>query len=121
MSFCFYLELGYILTLVSFILTLNFPIYLFIANKKLKNIKLILEKDKSEPEEFNLEQDKNNVIYLINNKDLNNISRYSLNFSIMDKAYLHYDCQDEEGLKMIAIVSQVSRMMNGMCGLSFSK
>lgn len=100
---------------------LNHPCYLLIANKKLKNIKLKLQKDKeSELEEFKLEQDANNIIYLTNNKDLNHFSR-SFSFSKIDYSYLHYECDDEEGLRITAINSHVSRMMSGMCGLAFSK
>ena len=102
-------------------LNLNHPCYLLIANKKLKNIKLKLQKDKeSELEEFKLEQDNNNIIYLTNNKDLNHFSR-SFDFSKIDYSYLHYECDDEEGLRITAINSQVSRMMSGLCGLAFSK
>lgn len=102
-------------------LNLNHPCYLLIANKKLKNIKLKLQKDKeSELEEFKLEQDNNNIIYLTNNKDLNHFSR-SFNFSRIDYSYLHYECDDEEGLRITAINSHVSRSMSGMCGLAFSK
>lgn len=102
-------------------LNLNHPCYLLIANKKLKNIKLKLKKDKeSEVEEFKLEQDNNNIIYLTNNKDLNHFSR-SLNFTKIYRSFLHYECDDEEGLRITAINSHVSRMLSGMCGLAFSK
>lgn len=101
---------------------LNHPCYLLIANKKLKNIKLKLQKDKeSKLEEFKLEQNNDNIIYLTNNKDLNHFSRFSLNFSKVHNSYLQYECDDEEGLLITAINSHISRMMSGLCGLAFSK
>ena len=82
---------------------------------------MILENEEKKSDEFNLEQDKNNVIYLTNNKDLNYFSKYSLNFSSICKSYLQYDCENEDGLRITAINSHMVRMITGMCGLAWSK
>lgn len=101
---------------------INHPVYLFISNKKIKNIKLIININvDSEPEEFNLKQDENLIIHLTDNKDLNYFSNYFLNFSKIHSYKLKFDCDNYNNLKIIAINSHPVRMMNGMIGLMYSK
>lgn len=98
------------------------PVYLFIANKRLENIKLIVQKDKfSKAEEFRLAQDEYGVIQLTDAFDINHFSNYCVNLSLVEICKLEYDCDDKEKLKICYIVTHPLRFFSGMAGLAYSK
>jgi hypothetical protein len=102
-------------------LNFNHTVYFLMANRKLKNIKLIIGNTEDDTEEFSLIQDENGVIKLINKFDYKDIVTYCINFSQLDVQRLEYECDDSEGLIIGCVNSHIFRKMSGMIGLAYSK
>lgn len=104
-------------------INVNHPCYLFISNKRIHNIKLILKYSEDDVV-FDLEQDENNVIKLAKHFNVGDFTKYGINFSRIHTAFLTYEKDEtdkDDTLSIIAINSNVVRMSNGMSGLAFSK
>jgi len=97
---------------------LNSPSYFFIPEKKINDIKLLLNNQY----QINLEYDDNkHIVPLVNGLDSENYKNYMLNFSRIDIMKLSFNCENEEKIKAYFICPCILEYRTGFIGLLLFK